>query len=70
MEKNITKSNEKIEKRVIVSSSGDIQEFDEHISTMGSAKISGGKSEIRQRSLGQYPCQEMEQPIDVKKKGS
>ncbi len=44
MEKKNDKSNEKIEKRVIVSSSGDVQEFDEHISAMGSAKISGGKT--------------------------
>ncbi|MFX1430951.1 MAG: hypothetical protein ACFFCY_12385 [Promethearchaeota archaeon] len=52
MEKNIAKSNEKIEKRVIVSSSGDIQEFDEHISTMGSAKISGGKTHKSLRVSG------------------
>jgi len=44
MEKKNDKTNEKIEKRVIVSSSGDMQEYDEHISTMGSAKISGGKT--------------------------
>ena len=44
MEKKNNKSNEKIEKRVIISSSGDLQEFEEHISAMGSAKISGGKT--------------------------
>jgi cytoskeletal protein CcmA (bactofilin family) len=52
MEKKIVKSNEEIKKRVIVSSSGDIQEFDEHISTMGSAKISGGKTHKSLRVSG------------------
>ncbi|MFX0004949.1 MAG: hypothetical protein ACFE9J_15900, partial [Candidatus Hermodarchaeota archaeon] len=52
MEKKNMKSNEKFEKRVIVSSSGDIQEFDEHISTMGSAKISGGKTHKSLRVSG------------------
>ena len=44
MELKNAKSNEEIEKRVIVSSTGDLQEFDEHISAVGSAKISGGKT--------------------------
>jgi cytoskeletal protein CcmA (bactofilin family) len=52
MEKKSNKSKEEIEKRVIVSSSGDIQEFDEHISTMGSAKISGGKTNKSLRVSG------------------
>lgn len=52
MEKKSNKSNDKIEKRVIVTSSGDIQEFDEHISTMGSAKISGGKTNKSLRVSG------------------
>jgi cytoskeletal protein CcmA (bactofilin family) len=52
MEKKNLKSNEKIEKRVIVSSSGDVQEFDEHISAMGSAKITGGKTHKSLRLSG------------------
>lgn len=44
MEKKNDKANEIKERRVIVSSSGDIQEYDEHISAQGSAKISGGKT--------------------------
>ena len=44
MEKKNLKSDEEIEKRVIISSTGDLQEYDEHISAMGSAKISGGKT--------------------------
>ncbi len=44
MEKKNIKSNEEIEKRVIVSSTGDLQEYEEHISAMGSAKITGGKT--------------------------
>ncbi|MFX1380158.1 MAG: hypothetical protein ACFFA4_13810 [Promethearchaeota archaeon] len=52
MEKKNDKTNEKIEKRVIVSSSGDMQEYDEHISTMGSAKISGGKTHKSLRVSG------------------
>jgi len=52
LEKKNVKSNEKIEKRVIVSSTGDMQEFDEHISSMGSAKISGGKTHKSLRVSG------------------
>ncbi|MFX1601211.1 MAG: hypothetical protein ACFFB6_11500 [Promethearchaeota archaeon] len=39
-----SESLKEVEKRVIISSSGDLQEYDEHISAMGSAKISGGKT--------------------------
>lgn len=52
MEKKSDKSQQEIDKRVIVTSSGDIQEFDEHISTMGSAKISGGKTSKSLRVSG------------------
>ncbi|MFW9828756.1 MAG: hypothetical protein ACFFEY_14280 [Candidatus Thorarchaeota archaeon] len=52
MEKKNNKSQQEIDKRVIVTSSGDIQEFDEHISTMGSAKISGGKTSKSLRVSG------------------
>ncbi|MFX0001444.1 MAG: hypothetical protein ACFE9Q_15580 [Candidatus Hodarchaeota archaeon] len=44
MKNNDNESIEKVEKRLIISSTGDLQEYDEHISTMGSAKISGGKT--------------------------
>ncbi|MFX1568895.1 MAG: hypothetical protein ACFFCV_11085 [Promethearchaeota archaeon] len=44
MELKNVKSNDEIEKRVSVSSTGDLQEYDEHISAVGSAKISGGKT--------------------------
>jgi cytoskeletal protein CcmA (bactofilin family) len=44
MEKKNDTTEEKIEKRVIISSTGDLQEYDEHISAMGAAKISGGKT--------------------------
>ncbi|MFW9877808.1 MAG: hypothetical protein ACFFG0_32400 [Candidatus Thorarchaeota archaeon] len=43
MEKEEKVSKEPTEKRAIVSSSGDLIEFDEHVSASGSAKISGGK---------------------------
>ncbi|MFX1326380.1 MAG: hypothetical protein ACFE8N_15630 [Promethearchaeota archaeon] len=43
MEKQENESIKKEEKRAIVSSTGDIKEFEEHISLSGSAKISGGK---------------------------
>ena len=39
-----SESLKEIEKRVIISSTGDLQEYDEHISAMGSANISGGKT--------------------------
>jgi len=39
-----SESLKEIEKRVIISSSGDLQEYDEYISAMGSANISGGKT--------------------------
>jgi cytoskeletal protein CcmA (bactofilin family) len=52
MEKKNNESQQEIDKRVIVTSSGDIQEFDEHISTMGSAKISGGKTSKSLRVSG------------------
>ena len=44
MKNNENESIEREEKRVIISSTGDLQEYDEHISTMGSANISGGKT--------------------------
>jgi cytoskeletal protein CcmA (bactofilin family) len=44
MEKKGNKAPEEIEKRVLISSSGDLMEFEEHISATGSAKISGGKT--------------------------
>lgn len=43
MEKKNIDSVEKEEKRAMISSSGDLMEFEEHISITGSAKISGGK---------------------------
>ena len=43
MEKKSNDSLKKNEKRAIISSSGDLMEFDEHISISGSGKISGGK---------------------------
>ena len=43
MEKNKNETVKEEEKRAIVSSSGDLMEYDEHISITGSAKISGGK---------------------------
>jgi cytoskeletal protein CcmA (bactofilin family) len=43
MEKKSNDSIKKNEKRAIISSSGDLIEFDEHISISGSGKISGGK---------------------------
>jgi cytoskeletal protein CcmA (bactofilin family) len=52
MKKNDDESLEKIEKRVIVSSTGDLQEYDEHISAMGSAKITGGKTNKSLRISG------------------
>jgi cytoskeletal protein CcmA (bactofilin family) len=52
MEKRNDKSNEKIEKRISVTSSGDLQEYDEHISIMGSSKISGGKTHKSLRVSG------------------
>ncbi len=44
MKNNENESIKREEKRVIISSTGDLQEYDEHISAMGSAKISGGKT--------------------------
>ncbi|MFX0081896.1 MAG: hypothetical protein ACFE94_09100 [Candidatus Hodarchaeota archaeon] len=43
MEKKNNDSVKKEEKRAVISSSGDLMEYDEHISITGSAKISGGK---------------------------
>ncbi|MFX1343766.1 MAG: hypothetical protein ACFFAI_01575 [Promethearchaeota archaeon] len=43
MEKNKNETVKEEEKRAIVSSSGDLMEYEEHISVTGSAKISGGK---------------------------
>ena len=43
MEKKNIDSVEKEEKRAMISSSGDLMEYEEHISITGSAKISGGK---------------------------
>ena len=44
MKNNKSGSITKEEKRVIITSTGDLQEYDEHISAMGSAEISGGKT--------------------------
>ena len=44
MKNNESDSIKKEEKRVIISSTGDLQEYPEHISAMGSAKISGGET--------------------------
>ncbi len=43
MEKKRNESIKEEEKRAMISSAGDLMEFDEHISVSGSAKISGGK---------------------------
>jgi len=41
--KNEDNSNKQNEKRAVISSSGDLKEFEEHVSASGSTKISGGK---------------------------
>ncbi|GAG91749.1 unnamed protein product, partial [marine sediment metagenome] len=43
MEKKDGESIKKDEKRAVISSSGSLKEFEEHVSVSGSAKISGGK---------------------------
>ncbi|MHA2035206.1 MAG: hypothetical protein ACW972_09180 [Promethearchaeota archaeon] len=44
--------NSKIEKRAIISSTGSLKEFEEHVSASGSANISGGKLEKSIRVSG------------------